>query len=92
MVILRPTRKIRELKPEPINPRLPSDTALGDWYANRIVVDRKPLLLLISSLSLLPVLIRAREVRTLPERLPGIVRDRLLRAKWSRVRRWPDLG
>jgi hypothetical protein len=56
-----------------------SDTALGDWYVNRIVVDRQPLLLMVSSRSLLPLLAPAREVRALPQRLPGMVADRLRR-------------
>ena len=77
MVILRPTRKLRQLSPEAIDPGAVSDTALGDWYANRIVLDRQPLLLVISSLSLLTVLIRARDVRTLPARLPEVVGARL---------------
>jgi hypothetical protein len=54
-----------------------SDTALGDWYVNRIVIDRQPLLLLMSSTSLLPVLIRARDVKTLPDRIGDIVANRL---------------
>ncbi len=56
-----------------------SDTALGDWYVNRIVVDRQPLLLLVSSATLLPILIPARDVRTLPDRLARIVEARLRR-------------
>jgi len=28
-----------------------SDTALGDWYVNRLIVDRQPLLLLVSAAS-----------------------------------------
>jgi hypothetical protein len=54
-----------------------SDTALGDWYVNRIVVDRQPLLLLMSSVSLLPMLLPARAVRGLPDRLAGLVEARL---------------
>jgi len=79
MVILRPTKKLRSLLPiaelEPVG----NDTALGDWYVNRLVVDRQPLLLLISSLSLLPMLLPARDVRTLPDRLGGLVEARLRR-------------
>lgn len=56
-----------------------SDTALGDWYVHRIVVDQKPLLLLVSSATLLPILIPARDVRRLPGRLAGIVEARLQR-------------
>jgi len=54
MVILRPTRKLRSLLPAAPVSR-PGDTALGDWYVNRLVVGRQPLLLLVSSTSLLPL-------------------------------------
>lgn len=62
MVRLRATAKVlRSLtRSEPVE--TPSDTALGDWYANRLVIDRIPILLMVSSRSLLPVLIRARGV------------------------------
>ena len=56
-----------------------SDTALGDWYANRFVLDRRPLLLLVSSRSLLPILLPARDLRSLPARLPDLVAQRLRR-------------
>jgi len=56
-----------------------SDTALGDWYVNRIVVHRQHLLLLASSESLLPMLVPARDVRGLPARLAALVADRLRR-------------
>src|SRR5262245_36662149 len=75
MVTLRPTRKLASLLPAAGIAR--SDTALGDWYVNRIVVDRQPLLLLVSSASLLPMLLLARDVRTLPVRLAGLVEVRL---------------
>jgi hypothetical protein len=79
MVILRPTRKIRQLDPAPLDGSVGSDTALGDWYANRIVISRQPPILLVSSLSLLPILTPARGVRSLPTRLPSLVEDRLQR-------------
>jgi hypothetical protein len=56
-----------------------SDTALGDWYVNRLVVDRQPLLLLVSAASLLPALVRARSVRALPTQIGDIVARRLTR-------------
>jgi hypothetical protein len=56
-----------------------SDTALGDWYVSRVVVDRVPILLLVSSRSLLPILVRARGVAALPKHLPDLVRARLHR-------------
>jgi hypothetical protein len=68
MVILRPTQKLRALlatgQPAPGG----SDTALGDWYVNRLVVDRQPLLILVSSTSLLPLLVPARDVQGLAGR------------------------
>jgi len=77
MVVLRPTRKLfRSLPPWP-SPVAVSDTALGDWYVNRLVVDRRPLLILLSARSLLAVLTLARDVQALPERLPRLVADRL---------------
>jgi hypothetical protein len=54
-----------------------SDGALGDWYVNRLVVARQPLLLIVSSTSLLPMVVSARQVRSLPERLASIVEVRL---------------
>jgi hypothetical protein len=56
-----------------------SSTALGDWYVTRVVIDRIPILVLVSSGSILPILVRARDVRSLPETLPAIVRARLHR-------------
>lgn len=77
MVILRPTRRLRAALPTVAASRR-SDTALGDWYVNRMV-DRQPLLLLVSSTSLLPIVTPARDVQSLPERLGSIVGCRLRR-------------
>ena len=79
MVILRPTRKLRALLPRAESVPSCSDTALDDWYVNRIVVDRQPLLLLVSSIALLPMLLPARDVRGLPARLGALVAARLRR-------------
>ena len=78
MVAIRPTRKLRSALPvtEVLGP---PDSALGDWYANRFVVGRQPLLLLVSSASLLPILVRARRVRELPNHLEDMVACRLAR-------------
>lgn len=78
MVILRPTRKLRSLLPVAAV-SAQSDTALGDWYVNRIVFERQPLLLLVSSKSLLAVVLPARDVRGLPDRLKAVVASRLQR-------------
>jgi len=77
VLLLRPTLKLRNLLP--VSPDDPgaSETALGDWYVNRLVLERRPLLLLVSSTSLLAMLTPAREVRTLPGRMPELVAHRL---------------
>jgi hypothetical protein len=79
MVILRPTRTLSNALPLSEVNSAQSDTALGDWYVNRIVVDRRPLLLLVSSTSLLPIVLPARDVRGLPSRLASLVAARLRR-------------
>ncbi len=77
MVVLRATQKVLRTLPPPSPTHDASDTALGDWYVNRIVVDRRPLLLLVSSRSLLALLEPARNVRALPSRLATMVAQRL---------------
>lgn len=81
MVVLRATQKVLKLLPGSAGSSLPSTTALGDWYVNRIVVDRRPLLLLVSSTSLLSIITPAREVKGLPRRLAAIVEERLRRLR-----------
>jgi len=77
VVHLRATRKVlRYLGPCSTSTGSP-DSVLGDWFVNRFVLDRQPLLILVSSASLLPIFEPAREVRTLPERLPSVVGRRL---------------
>lgn len=78
VVILRATKKLLIRLPK-TSVDGKSDTALGDWYANRIVVDRKPLILLVSSASLLPILTPARDIKKLPMNLPHLVEERLIR-------------
>ncbi len=79
MVILRTTAKLHRSLPPTEEPSQGSDTALGDWYANALKVDYQPLLLLLSAQSLLSILLPARQVATLPERLPTLVAGRLRR-------------
>ena len=79
MVVLRRTQKLAPSLPQVGSPLMHSDTALGDWYVNRLSVDHRPLLLLVSAHGLLPALIPAREVARLPERLAAIIAARLRR-------------
>ena len=80
MVVIRPTRALHKLLPPSVPLETGSTTALGDWYVNRVVVDRRQILLLVSSASLLPMVSSARNARTLPERLAALVGERLRRA------------
>jgi hypothetical protein len=78
-VVLRRTEKLAGVLPlSDVVPEA-SDTALGDWYVNRFVVDRQPLLLLVSAVTLLPLVVPARDVRALPNRLAAMLRRRLQR-------------
>jgi hypothetical protein len=80
MVLLRATRKVLRLLPESAGSVIASSTiALGDWYVNRLVVDRQPLLLLVSSNSRLAVVTTARDMKSLSKRLRSIVAARLAR-------------
>lgn len=79
MVVLRATRKLAKVLPPSVDAPTESDTALGDWYVNRVTVDRQPLLLLVSARSLLAILTPARDVRELPQRLATLVAARLKR-------------
>ena len=78
MVIFRATKKLLNRFP---SSAVDGDSyaALGDWYANRIVIHRKPLVTLISSESLLPILTPARDLKNLPSKLPRLVEERLSR-------------
>jgi hypothetical protein len=46
----------------------PSTTALGDWYGHLLYLRRRPMVLLVSERSLLPVLLPARDLPSLPSR------------------------
>jgi hypothetical protein len=79
VVVLRATQKVLRFLPRTARDTDVSDTALGDWYVNRIVIDHQPLLLLVSSKSRLSILTPARDVKALPQRLAEIIGDRLRR-------------
>jgi hypothetical protein len=85
VVVLRATQKVLRSLSQSAGDLGASDNALGDWYVNRIVVDCRPLLLLVSSTSLLAIVTPARDVKTLPNRLAQIVEERLRRLEVSEV-------
>jgi hypothetical protein len=79
VVVLRATKKVLAKLARTTSNVAASDTALGDWYVNRLIVDRRPLLLLVSSRSLLSLVVPARDVCGLPSRLAALVAARLRR-------------
>ncbi len=78
MMTMRCTRKLLSRLPHtPVDEsRLPT-TALGDWYANLLVVKPRWVLLCVSERSLLSVLIPAREFASVAERFRQAVDQRL---------------
>lgn len=61
VVVIRATQRLLQRLPGPIRQDPQESTcALGDWYANLITINRKPLVLAMSSKSLLPTLFPAR--------------------------------
>ena len=79
MVVLRATRQVQKLLDVAVDEAAVSHGVLGDWYVKRFVVDRHPLLMMMSEVSLFPIITPARDVRSLPERVGSIVFDRLMR-------------
>jgi len=67
---LRCTAKVlTRLKVSPAAVPLEPSTRLGDWYANLLFTRPAHLVLCVSERTLLPVLVPARELETLPSRL-----------------------
>lgn len=83
MVILRATKKVLKSLPQTAADGDTSDTALGDWYVNRLTLGRQPLLLLVSEKSRLAILTPARGIKLLPGRLSQLVASRLDRLRVS---------
>jgi hypothetical protein len=56
----------------------PPDTVLGDWYANLVRVGRTQVVLAVSERTLLPVVVPAKEGRTLVRRVADAVEPMLV--------------
>jgi hypothetical protein len=68
--VLRCTQKLLDrLNATPHSEPAPTDTVLGDWYANLIRVGRIQVVLAVSERSLLPIVVPARDGRALVQRL-----------------------
>ncbi len=69
MFTLRCTQKLLARLRAPLEPgALPPTTRLGDWYANLLFERGGQLVLFVNERSLLPVLVTAKESRTLVDR------------------------
>ena len=70
MFTLRCTQKLlTRLKVEPEADPAQADTVLGDWYANLVRVGRTQVVLAVSERTLLPLVIPAKDARTLGHQL-----------------------
>lgn len=70
MITLRCTQKLlRQLRVSPAPDVSQPTNRLGDWYAHALNIGRVRLVLCVSERSLLPVILPAREYRTLVSRL-----------------------
>ena len=74
MLILRCTRRLLgRLPAPPVTKEDRSTTVLGDWYATILMVPPTHLILIVNERSRLPVVLPARELSTLLERIPVAV-------------------
>jgi len=97
---LRCTQRLLIRLGPPANDLVGSTTALGDWYANTLNVGHRRLVLCTSARTLLTVLVPARELRSLPDRLRDAVGRMLTQLdippsqilRESREMRWHQLA
>lgn len=79
MFALRCTRKLLDrIKVSPDSEPVPPDTVLGDWYANLVRAGRTQVVLAVSERTLLPVVVPAREGRTVARRVAEAIEPLLL--------------
>ena len=78
MLLLRCTRKLLTRLPAPsAADDAASTTVLGDWYATILMVRPAHLILLVNESTRLPVVLPARELATLVDRIPHAVAEAL---------------
>lgn len=71
MVVLRCTQKLLRRAGQPVISETvaKSNTRLGDWYANALIIRRQHLVLAVSGTTLMPVLIPAAPYKTIVPRI-----------------------
>lgn len=65
MVVIRCTQKMLKRAGQPASEPPPSTTRLGDWTANLLGVDRHRFVLLVAERSRLPILLPARDLKSI---------------------------
>lgn len=76
MFTIRATRKLlRRLRLDPEEPSTEATNALGDWYADLLVWRPTQYVLCVNEQTLLPVVLPAAEISTLPSRLTSALTD-----------------
>ncbi|MEO8218906.1 MAG: hypothetical protein ABI718_17665 [Acidobacteriota bacterium] len=80
MVHIRCTERLRKrLRLAPL-PKVPSQgLLLSEWHANVITVDKFPLVLAVEDRTRLSLVVRARDLPRLPQRLASALHDLLIR-------------
>ena len=70
MFAVRCTRKLLNRgAPKSLSAPTPPTTVLGDWYANIVFTRPEQVVVCISERTLLPVIVTAKDIKRLPERL-----------------------
>jgi diadenosine tetraphosphate (Ap4A) HIT family hydrolase len=76
MFVLRCTRRLLgRIKADPVDNPPVTTTTLGDWYANLVHIGRLQMVLAVSERTLLPVVVAAAPIASLPSRLRSGVAD-----------------
>ena len=78
MFAIRCTRKLlKRGAPSKLETPVAPTTVLGDWYANVLVTRPEHLVLCISERTLLPVVVTAKDIRRLSERVASAAQQML---------------
>jgi hypothetical protein len=70
MLVIRATAKVlKKLKAEVVEHPPQSSGVLGDWYCNFAIIQRQHLLICVSQVTLLPIILPAKDFTSFPDRL-----------------------
>jgi hypothetical protein len=78
MLVIRCTRELLQGVTSPVTDEVTSTTALGDWFAQQVIVGDQSYLLLVSRLSRLPLVIPGSDVAGIVSGFAGALEEVLL--------------